>query len=217
MWDRALDYWRTLATDDDAAFDRDVALDCGALEPQITWGTDPSQVVGISGRVPESAGDRSEPARRGGKRVRLYGPQARNAARRPAGQSRLHRLLHQQPAAGPRSRRRRGARTARCRGRCRHGGARLVHREARGGGGRARSRVPRRRLLLGRIRLLDVRRRQRRPRRARRALRLDHQPQFRKSPGRRKCARILASPATAAATAIAGRIADVRQLLSGAA
>ena len=53
MWDRALQYWRTLTTDDDAAFDREVELDCNALEPQITWGTDPSQVVDISGRVPE--------------------------------------------------------------------------------------------------------------------------------------------------------------------
>ncbi len=62
MWDRALDYWRTLTTDADAAFDREVALDCSALEPQITWGTDPSQVVGISGRVPEPAA--IDPSRR---------------------------------------------------------------------------------------------------------------------------------------------------------
>jgi 3-isopropylmalate/(R)-2-methylmalate dehydratase large subunit len=55
MWDRALAYWRTLTSDDDAAFDRDVTLDCSALEPQITWGTDPSQVVGISDRVPDPA------------------------------------------------------------------------------------------------------------------------------------------------------------------
>ena len=55
MWDRALQYWRTLKTDDDAAFDREVELDCNALEPQITWGTDPSQVVDISGRVPEAS------------------------------------------------------------------------------------------------------------------------------------------------------------------
>ncbi|MGA8818106.1 MAG: 3-isopropylmalate dehydratase large subunit [Xanthobacteraceae bacterium] len=55
MWDRALEHWRTLVTDDDAAFDCEVTLDCGTLEPQITWGTDPSQVVGISGRVPEPA------------------------------------------------------------------------------------------------------------------------------------------------------------------
>ncbi|HTE77134.1 MAG TPA: aconitase family protein, partial [Xanthobacteraceae bacterium] len=54
-WDGALRHWRTLASDDEASFDREVALDCTALEPQITWGTDPSQVVGISGRVPDPA------------------------------------------------------------------------------------------------------------------------------------------------------------------
>jgi 3-isopropylmalate/(R)-2-methylmalate dehydratase large subunit len=62
MWDRALDYWRTLATDPDAEFDREVTLDCNTLEPQITWGTDPSQVVGISGRVPDPAA--IDPSRR---------------------------------------------------------------------------------------------------------------------------------------------------------
>ena len=55
MWDRALAHWRTLTTDDGAVFGREVTLDCGELEPQITWGTDPSQVVGISGKVPEPA------------------------------------------------------------------------------------------------------------------------------------------------------------------
>jgi 3-isopropylmalate/(R)-2-methylmalate dehydratase large subunit len=55
QWDAALAHWRTLASDDDAQFDADVLLDCGDLEPQITWGTDPSQVVGVGGRVPELA------------------------------------------------------------------------------------------------------------------------------------------------------------------
>src|SRR5262249_13975995 len=55
MWDRALAHWRTLVTDDGAMFDREHALDCSALEPQISWGTDPSQVLGISGRVPDPA------------------------------------------------------------------------------------------------------------------------------------------------------------------
>jgi 3-isopropylmalate/(R)-2-methylmalate dehydratase large subunit len=61
-WDRALRHWRTLPSDDGASFDREVSLDCTALEPQISWGTDPSQVVGISGRVPDPAA--LEPARR---------------------------------------------------------------------------------------------------------------------------------------------------------
>jgi 3-isopropylmalate/(R)-2-methylmalate dehydratase large subunit len=57
QWDRALAHWRTLKTDDDAKFDTEHVIDCTALEPQITWGTDPSQVVGISGRVPDPASD----------------------------------------------------------------------------------------------------------------------------------------------------------------
>ncbi len=54
-WDAALAHWRTLASDDDAPFEREVVLECGELEPQITWGTDPSKVTGIGGRVPELA------------------------------------------------------------------------------------------------------------------------------------------------------------------
>ena len=55
MWDLALTRWRTLASDQGASFDSQHALDVNSLEPQITWGTDPSQVLGISGRVPDSA------------------------------------------------------------------------------------------------------------------------------------------------------------------
>jgi 3-isopropylmalate/(R)-2-methylmalate dehydratase large subunit len=63
MWQRALAYWRTLGSDEGAAFDREHVLDCSSLEPQITWGTDPSQVLGISGRVPDpSAVDQSRRA-----------------------------------------------------------------------------------------------------------------------------------------------------------
>jgi len=61
-WDQAVECWRTLVTDPEARFDREVTLDCNALEPQITWGTDPSQVVGISGRVPDPAA--VDPSRR---------------------------------------------------------------------------------------------------------------------------------------------------------
>jgi 3-isopropylmalate/(R)-2-methylmalate dehydratase large subunit len=63
MWDRALAGWRTLKSDAGAEFDREYSLDCTTLEPQITWGTDPSQVVGIRGRVPDPA--KAEPTRRG--------------------------------------------------------------------------------------------------------------------------------------------------------
>jgi 3-isopropylmalate/(R)-2-methylmalate dehydratase large subunit len=52
-WERALDDWRSLATDPDAAFDKEVALDGGSLRPHVSWGTNPSQVVPIDGAVPD--------------------------------------------------------------------------------------------------------------------------------------------------------------------
>src|SRR5262249_56642580 len=55
LWERARAHWRTLKSEDGAEFDREHTLDCSALEPQITWGTDPSQGLGISGRVPDPA------------------------------------------------------------------------------------------------------------------------------------------------------------------
>jgi len=55
LWDAAVAYWRTLRSDPDARFDREVRLDVGALVPQVTWGTSPDEVVGIDGRVPDPA------------------------------------------------------------------------------------------------------------------------------------------------------------------
>jgi 3-isopropylmalate/(R)-2-methylmalate dehydratase large subunit len=52
-WDQAVADWQGLETDADARFDQDLSIECSALEPQITWGTDPGQVVGLSGRVPD--------------------------------------------------------------------------------------------------------------------------------------------------------------------
>jgi len=52
MWQRAEKYWRTLLSDLDADFDKIVSFDAAEIEPQVTWGTSPEMVVGISGRVP---------------------------------------------------------------------------------------------------------------------------------------------------------------------
>ncbi len=52
-WERALDHWRSLPTDPDAAFDAEIRLDAAALEPFVTWGTNPGQAAPVSGRVPE--------------------------------------------------------------------------------------------------------------------------------------------------------------------
>jgi 3-isopropylmalate/(R)-2-methylmalate dehydratase large subunit len=62
-WDQALAYWRTLPSDADATFDRDVALDGSALEPMVTWGTNPEEGVAVSATVPDPA-MQSDPARR---------------------------------------------------------------------------------------------------------------------------------------------------------
>jgi len=52
-WERALDAWRGLATDDGATFDTVVELDGAAIEPCVTWGTTPAQSVPVTGRVPD--------------------------------------------------------------------------------------------------------------------------------------------------------------------
>ena len=52
---RAVDYWRTLASDRDAEYDRQVTLDAHSVAPQVSWGTSPDQVTSITGAVPASA------------------------------------------------------------------------------------------------------------------------------------------------------------------
>ena len=54
-WTRALEYWRTLASDADAVFDAEVILDAAAVAPQVSWGTSPDQVTGVDGAVPPDA------------------------------------------------------------------------------------------------------------------------------------------------------------------
>src|SRR5262249_42448663 len=59
-WDMALAYWRSLPTDDDATFDREVDIDATTVAPQVTWGTSPQDVLPVDGRIPAraSASDR---------------------------------------------------------------------------------------------------------------------------------------------------------------
>ena len=53
MWDRAVEYWKTLKTDDDAMFDKVVDIDATKLGPFVTWGTNPGQGLPITASVPE--------------------------------------------------------------------------------------------------------------------------------------------------------------------
>ena len=52
-WDDAVERWKNLASDDDAVYDRTVQLDAGELAPMITFGTNPSMAIPIDGRVPD--------------------------------------------------------------------------------------------------------------------------------------------------------------------
>jgi len=52
-WDAAVARWRMLPTDDGATFDRSIVIDAATLEPMVTWGTNPGMGIPISGRLPE--------------------------------------------------------------------------------------------------------------------------------------------------------------------
>jgi 3-isopropylmalate/(R)-2-methylmalate dehydratase large subunit len=54
-WERALDRWRSLPSDPGAQYDRELVVDVAALEPQVTWGTNPGMVAPVGGRVPDPA------------------------------------------------------------------------------------------------------------------------------------------------------------------
>ena len=62
-FERAIDEWRQLASDDGATYDSLLEIDCDALEPHVSWGTNPGQVARISDRVP-SPEDFDDPADR---------------------------------------------------------------------------------------------------------------------------------------------------------
>ena len=63
-WDKAMSFWKSLKSDDDAVFDTVVEINGSDIQPQVTWGTSPEQVTSIDGRVPDPASEQ-DPIRRG--------------------------------------------------------------------------------------------------------------------------------------------------------
>ena len=63
-WEQALDHWRSLRSDDGASFDDVIEIDASKLEPHVTWGTTPAQVVPVTGRVPVPHSETDERALR---------------------------------------------------------------------------------------------------------------------------------------------------------
>jgi 3-isopropylmalate/(R)-2-methylmalate dehydratase large subunit len=71
-WDRAVAHWRSLAGDDGAVFDREVCIDCDTLLPQVTWGTSPQQVVDIDASVPDPAAASDRETREAAEKALAY-------------------------------------------------------------------------------------------------------------------------------------------------
>lgn len=63
VWEQAVQYWRTLYSDPGSRFDTLHQIDAGVIEPQVSWGTSPEMVCGVSGRVPEPEQEQ-DPGRR---------------------------------------------------------------------------------------------------------------------------------------------------------
>lgn len=72
LFEQAAAAWRELVSDPDAVFDAEVRIDASALEPQVTWGTSPEMVVGVSGRVPELDAAQSTGQRQGWEAAMRY-------------------------------------------------------------------------------------------------------------------------------------------------
>ena len=71
-WRQALAYWRSLPTDAGADFDRTLDLDCADIAPTVTWGTSPQHGIAIDGRVPDPEAAETEERRQGMRRALDY-------------------------------------------------------------------------------------------------------------------------------------------------
>ncbi len=102
-WDDAVAYWRTLATDEGAVFDAEVFLDADALEPFVTWGTNPGQGVSLSEtscptrRLSPTRNERAAAERA----LEYMDLDAGHAAEGHRGRRGLHGLVHEQPHRRP--------------------------------------------------------------------------------------------------------------------
>jgi 3-isopropylmalate/(R)-2-methylmalate dehydratase large subunit len=71
-FDHAVAWWKTLPSDADAVFDREITLDAGSIVPQVTWGTSPEDVLPITGTIPDPADAPNETRRAQVERMIAY-------------------------------------------------------------------------------------------------------------------------------------------------
>ncbi|MBK9617529.1 MAG: 3-isopropylmalate dehydratase large subunit [Uliginosibacterium sp.] len=72
QFDKAVEYWKTLHSDEGAKFDAVVEMKAEEIEPQVTWGTSPEQVLAVGGRVPNPANEADAVKRAGIERALQY-------------------------------------------------------------------------------------------------------------------------------------------------
>ncbi|NIN35935.1 MAG: 3-isopropylmalate dehydratase large subunit [Gammaproteobacteria bacterium] len=65
LWEKAIESWRNLKSDDDASFDKVVDINAADIQPQVTWGTSPEMVVAVGDRVPDP-GSEADPVKQQG-------------------------------------------------------------------------------------------------------------------------------------------------------
>lgn len=72
LWEQAVEYWRTLHTDEGSTFDATVIIDAREVEPQVTWGTSPEMVLPVGSRVPDPDKEKDDVRRSGMERALQY-------------------------------------------------------------------------------------------------------------------------------------------------
>ena len=186
QWEAAMNWWKTLHSDDDAHWDKVVTFDASEIAPLVTWGTSPEDVLPIDAEVPDPDSFAGGKVVRGDPCARIHGPQAGNEAEGHRDRHRVHRLLHQRPDRGS------------ARGREGHGGppgqgghprddrTGLGPRARAGRGGGHRPEAAGGRIRVAHGRLLHVPRHEPGPAGTGRALRLDLEPQLRGTAGPRR-------------------------------
>ena len=71
-WNKAVENWEKLKSDDGASFDKEINLDANEIKPMITWGTSPQDVITIDGKIPNPSNEKDEDKRNSIERALKY-------------------------------------------------------------------------------------------------------------------------------------------------
>ena len=157
-FDRAAEWWLSLASGEDARFDDEVRLLASEIEPTVTWGINPGQSVGVGESLPDPADLPAAERPAVEEALRYMDLAPRRPDRRDCHRRGVHRELHERPVERPAAGRRRGAGGGRAGAGYGAGAgrARLPARPRRGRGGGSGPGLQRRRVRVAAGRLLDV-------------------------------------------------------------